>query len=65
MIRYFINEVSKAVIKDAWETSSFTCDEEFHRELTDTDPGFFAVLGSINGNGTRRDQSHSASVDNR
>ena len=49
VVRYFIiNEASKAVIKDTWAYSDFTRDEKSHRELTDTDPGFFAVLGSIN-----------------
>lgn len=53
--RYFIIiEASKAVIKDTWAYSDFTRDEKFHRELTDTDPGFFAVLGSINGYSTIR-----------
>ncbi len=55
VVRYFIiNEASKAVIKDTWAYSDFTRDEKFHRELTDTDPGFFAVLGSINGYSTMR-----------
>ena len=55
VVRYFItNEASKAVIKDTWAYSDCTRDEEFHRELTDTDPGFFAVLGSINGYSTMR-----------
>ena len=54
-VRYFIiNKASKAVIKDTWAYSDFTRDEKFHRELTDTDPGFFAVLGSINGYSTMR-----------
>ena len=42
------------MIKDTWAYSDFTRDEKSHRELTDTDPGFFAVLGSINGYSTIR-----------
>ena len=42
------------MVKDTWAYSDFTRDEELHRELTDTDPGFFAVLGSINGYSTMR-----------
>lgn len=51
---FIVNEASQAVIKDTWAYSDSTRDEEIHRELTDTDPGIFAILGCVNDYGTMR-----------